>query len=425
MTYVIVGNGVASVGAIEGIRKLDKEGNIVVVSEENTPTYGRPLISYFLAGKIGLDRMSLRPDGYYEKNNVELKLGSRVVGLDTGSKTLALSNGESGSYDKLLLATGGVPFMPPIKGLEGPGIYNFTTLAHAEILLDIAQNIRNVVVIGGGLIGLKAAEGLFDNGLKVTIVELGPRVLSAAFDDVAGKMVSRRLETEGLGIRCGSTVEEVLRGPSGGINGVRLASGEIIACEAVVVAIGVVPSLTPAKEAGLNIRRGIKVDEFLHTSAEDVYAAGDVAEAYDMITDDVRVTPIWPNAYSQGYYAGMNMTGKKNEKHPGGLAMNAISFYGLPTASLGMVNPAPEEDCEICTYADDEKQTYRKLVFRNDRLVGYVLVGDIDFAGLYTGFVRFQLPLSDEIKQELKDGRPSALLWPEHDFETRWTPDHE
>ncbi|GFM33809.1 NAD(P)/FAD-dependent oxidoreductase [Desulfovibrio subterraneus] len=425
MTYVIVGNGVASVGAIEGIRKLDKEGNIVVVSEENTPTYGRPLISYFLAGKIGLDRMSLRPDGYYEKNNVELKLGSRVVGLDTGSKTLALSNGESVSYDKLLLATGGVPFMPPIKGLEGPGIYNFTTLAHAEILLDIAQNIRNVVVIGGGLIGLKAAEGLFDNGLKVTIVELGPRVLSAAFDDVAGKMVSRRLETEGLGIRCGSTVEEVLRGPSGGINGVRLASGEVIACEAVVVAIGVVPSLTPAKEAGLNIRRGIKVDEFLHTSAEDIYAAGDVAEAYDMITDDVRVTPIWPNAYSQGYYAGMNMTGKKHEKHPGGLAMNAISFYGLPTASLGMVNPAPEEDCEICTYADEEKQTYRKLVFRNDRLVGYVLVGDIDFAGLYTGFVRFQLPLSDEIKQELKDGRPSALLWPEHDFETRWTPDHE
>ncbi|WBF67940.1 FAD-dependent oxidoreductase [Desulfovibrio subterraneus] len=425
MTYVIVGNGVASVGAIEGIRKLDKEGKIVVVSEENTPTYGRPLISYFLAGKIGLDRMSLRPDGYYEKNNVELKLGSRVVGLDTGSKTLELSNGESVSYEKLLLATGGVPFMPPIKGLEGPGIYNFTTLAHAEILLDIAQNIRNVVVIGGGLIGLKAAEGLFDNGLKVTIVELGPRVLSAAFDDVAGKMVSRRLETEGLGIRCGSTVEEVLRGPSGGINGVRLASGEVIACEAVVVAIGVVPSLTPAKEAGLNIRRGIKVDEFLHTSAEDVYAAGDVAEAYDMITDDVRVTPIWPNAYSQGYYAGMNMTGKKHEKHPGGLAMNAISFYGLPTASLGMVNPAPEEDCEICTYADEDKQTYRKLVFRNDKLVGYVLVGDIDFAGLYTGFVRFQLPLSDEIKQELKDGRPSALLWPEHDFETRWTPDHE
>ncbi|UZP68214.1 FAD-dependent oxidoreductase [Desulfovibrio mangrovi] len=425
MTYVIVGNGVASVGAIEGIRKLDKEGKIVVVSEENTPTYGRPLISYFLAGKIGLDRMSLRPDDYYEKNNVELKLGSRVVGLNTDSKTLELSSGESVSYDKLLLATGGVPFMPPIKGLEGPGIYNFTTLAHAEILLDIAQNIRNVVVIGGGLIGLKAAEGLFDNGINVTIVELGPRVLSAAFDDIAGKMVSRRLENEGLGVRCGNTVEEVLRGPSGGINGVRLTNGEVLQCEAVVVAIGVVPSLTPAKEAGLSIRRGIKVDEFLHTSAEGVYAAGDVAEAYDMIADDARVTPIWPNAYSQGYYAGMNMTGQKHEKHPGGLAMNAISFYGLPTASLGMVNPTAEEGCDVFTFVDEEKQTYRKLVFRGDKLVGYVLVGDIDFAGLYTGFVRFQLPLTEEIKQDLKDGQPSALLWPEHDFDTRWTPEHE
>lgn len=425
MTYVIVGNGVASVGAIEGIRKLDKEGRIIVVSEEPTPTYGRPLISYFLAGKIGLDRMSLRPDDYYDKNKVELKLGSRVTALDTAKKSLALANGESLAYDKLLLATGGIPFMPPIKGLEGPGIYNFTTLAHAEVLISLSQSIRKVVVIGGGLIGLKAAEGLFDNGLSVTIVELAPRVLSAAFDDVAGKLVSNRLENEGLNIRCGNTVEEVLRGADGGVTGVRLTNGEVLECEAVVVAIGVIPSLCPAKEAGLSIKRGIKVDDYLCTSAADVYAAGDAAEAYDMIMDDARVTPIWPNAYSQGYYAGMNMTGLKKEKHPGGLAMNAISFYGMATASLGLVNPASEDGCDVFTFVDDEKQTYRKLVFRGDKLIGYVLVGDIDFAGLYTGFVRFQLPLTDDVKQDLKDGRPSALLWPEHDFETRWTPECE
>ncbi len=425
MTYVIVGNGVASVGAIEGIRKLDKEGRIIVVSEENTPTYGRPLISYFLAGKIGLDRMSLRPDDYYEKNNIELKLGSRVTALDPGKKTITLASGESLGYDKLLLATGGIPFMPPIKGLEGSGIYNFTTLAHAETLIQLSQAIRKVVVIGGGLIGLKAAEGLFDNGLSVTIVELAPRVLSAAFDDVAGKLVSNRLENEGLHIRCGNTVEEVLRGDNGDVVGVRLTNGDVLECEAVVVAIGVVPSLCPAKEAGLNIRRGIKVDDYLQTSAADVYAAGDAAEAYDMIMDDARVTPIWPNAYSQGYYAGMNMTEKKKEKHPGGLAMNAIAFYGMATASLGLVNPAPEDGCDVFTYVDEERQAYRKLVFRNDKLIGYVLVGDIDFAGLYTGFVRFQLPLTDEVKQDLKDGQPSALLWPEHDFETRWTPECE
>jgi len=426
MTYVIVGNGVASVGAIEGIRKVDREGRILVVSEEQTPTYGRPLISYFLAGKIGLDRMSLRPDDFYDKNNVELKLGARVTGLNPDGKTIALADGSTIAYDSLLLATGGIPFMPPIKGLAGPDIYNFTTLAHAEELITLSQSIRKVVVIGGGLIGLKAAEGLFDNGLSVTIVELAPRVLSAAFDDVAGGMVSRRLEHEGLHIRCGNTVEEILRdAETCRVTGVRLTNGEELECEAVVVAIGVVPSLTPAKEAGLQVKRGIKVDDYLRTSAPDVYAAGDVAEAYDMIADDARVTPIWPNAYSQGYYAGLNMTGRKNEKHPGGLAMNAISFYGLATASLGLVNPAPEDGCDVFTFVDEEKQSYRKLVFRNDKLVGYVLVGDIDFAGLYTGFVRFQLPLTDEVKQDLKDGRPSALLWPEHDFETRWTPECE
>ncbi|GFM35409.1 NAD(P)/FAD-dependent oxidoreductase [Desulfovibrio psychrotolerans] len=426
MTYVIVGNGVASVGAIEGIRKVDKEGRILVVSEEQTPTYGRPLISYFLAGKIGLDRMSLRPDDFYDRNNVELKLGARVTGLNPDGKTITLADGSTIAYDSLLLATGGIPFMPPIKGLAGPDIYNFTTLAHAEELITLSQSIRKVVVIGGGLIGLKAAEGLFDNGLSVTIVELAPRVLSAAFDDVAGGMVSRRLEHEGLHIRCGNTVEEILRDAEySRVIGVRLTNGEELECEAVVVAIGVVPSLTPAKEAGLQVKRGIKVDDYLRTSATDVYAAGDVAEAYDMIADDARVTPIWPNAYSQGYYAGLNMTGKKSEKHPGGLAMNAISFYGLATASLGLVNPAPEDGCDVFTFVDEEEQSYRKLVFRNDKLVGYVLVGDIDFAGLYTGFVRFQLPLTDEVKQDLKDGRPSALLWPEHDFETRWTPECE
>ncbi len=425
MTYVIVGNGVASVGAIEGIRKLDKEGRIVVVSEEDTPTYGRPLISYFLAGKIGLDRMSLRPDDYYERNSVELKLGKRVTGLDTKAGSITLADGETVAYDSLLLATGGVPFMPPIKGLEGEDIYNFTTLAHAESLITLSRSIRKVVVIGGGLIGLKAAEGLFDNGLSVTIVELASRVLSAAFDDVAGGMVSRRLEQEGLGIRCGTTVEEILRGEDGHVRGVRLTSGEVLDCDAVVVAIGVIPSLVPAKGAGLEVGRGIKVDTRLRTSVPGVYAAGDVAEAYDMITEDARVTPIWPNAYSQGYYAGMNMTGQKDEPHPGGLAMNAISFYGLATASLGQVNPTPEalaSGVSVFTFVDEEKPAYRKLVFRNDRLIGYVLVGDIDFAGLYTGFVRFQLPLSDDVRQDIMDGRPSALLWPEHDFETRWTP---
>lgn len=419
MAYVIVGNGVASVGAIEGIRKVDRSGDIVVISDESTPTYGRPLISYFLAGKVKLDNMGLRPDDFYEKNNVTLKLGSRVVGLDTQAKQLATSTNEKIKYDQLLIATGGTPFMPALKGIEGSGVYNFTTLGHAQQLLGIVPDVRKVVVIGGGLIGLKAAEGLFDNGLSVTIAELAPRVLSAAFDDVAGGLVSRKLQQVGIDIRCGVSAQEILRDENGAVTGVALSNGEEIPCDAVVVAIGVVPCIEPAEGAGVAVGRGIKVDDYLCSSVPDVYAAGDVAEAYDIIADESRVTPIWPNAYSQGFYAGLNMAGKK-DPHPGGLAMNSIAFYGLATASLGLVNPTENDECEVFTEVDEEAQNYRKLVFRDNVLIGYVLVGDIDFAGLYTGFVKFQLPLDDEKKQALKDGEPSALLWPADDYTAHW-----
>ena len=422
MSYVIVGNGVASVGAIEGIRKVDKETPILVVSEEDTPTYGRPLISYFLAGKIGLDRMSLRPDAFYEQNNVEVKLSTRVSSIDTEAKSITTDSGEEIAYSKLLLATGGVPFMPPIKGIEGAGVYNFTTLNHAHQLLGLSKGIHRVVVIGGGLIGLKAAEALRYNGLSTAIVELGSRVLSAAFDDTAGNIVADKLHDEGIAIRCSTTVEEILRTEHGEVIGVRLANGQKLACEAVVVAIGVVPSLDLAKDAGLDTNRGIKVNDTMRSSDEDVYAAGDVAEAFDMISGDARVTPIWPNAYSQGFSAGVNMASESEVPHPGGLAMNAISFYGLPTASLGHVNPTEDEDCEVFIEHDEENGKYRKLIFRDEKLIGYVLVGDVDFAGLYTGFVRFGLELNDEVKAELKAGQPSALLWPEEEFDLKWTP---
>ena len=422
MSYVIVGNGVASVGAIEGIRKVDAKTPILVISEEDTPTYGRPLISYFLAGKIGLERVSLRPDSFYEKNNVTMKLNTRVSGLNIGEKVLSTEAGEHIPFSRLLLATGGEPFMPPIKGIDGNGVYNFTTLNHAHQLLDLAKSIHRVVVIGGGLIGLKAAEALRYNGLSTAIVELGDRVLSAAFDDVAGTIVAQKLQESGITICCGTTVEEILRTEQGDVIGVRLANGQKLACEAVVVAIGVVPNLSLANDAGIAVNRGVKVDDNLCSSASCVYAAGDVAEAQDMISGEARVTPIWPNAFSQGYYAGLNMAGDEPSPHPGGLAMNAIAFYGLPTASLGHVNPAEDEGCDVFTMLDEENHIYRKLIFRDNKLIGYVLVGDVDFAGLYTGFVRFGLELTDEVKEELKAGKPSALLWPEDEFDTKWTP---
>ncbi len=424
MKYVIIGNGIASIGAIEGIRQVDKENPIMVIGAENAPAYGRPLISYLLAGKIKADRMALRPTKFYELNNVELKLGTTVAGLDTQKKIITTEKGEEIEYENLLLATGGAPFTPPIPGAEGAGVYNFTNLAHAQELIGTAKDIKRAVVIGGGLIGLKAAEALFDRGVDVTIVELSDRVLSLAFDENAASLAAGRLDEVGLKVRTGVSVKEIQRDAEGYVVGCHLTDGGFLQTEIVVIAIGVVPNYNLAKDANVKVDRGIMVDDHMRTNAEGVYAAGDVAQALDMLAGENRVVPIWPNAYNQGFCAGKNMAGR-DTGYSGGLAMNSISFYGLPTISVGTVNP-PEDDknFEVAMKLDEKKKSYRKLVFQNGNLVGYVLVGDIDQAGMFTSFVKFKLPIEAETRAKLMAGEPDALHWPDEFFNETWNPEH-
>lgn len=215
MKYVIIGNGIASIGAIEGIRKVDTKSEILVIGAENTHAYGRPLISYLLAGKIGPERLALRPQDFYEKSNVSLMLGTRVTAIDTTAKTVTTDKGDTVEFEHLLIATGGMPFSPPIPGADGVDVYNFTNLKHTQTLISKAKEIQRAIVIGGGLIGLKAGESLFDRGVDITILELSPRILSLAFDENAAALAGKRLEEVGLHVRCGVTVKEIQRDADG------------------------------------------------------------------------------------------------------------------------------------------------------------------------------------------------------------------
>jgi len=422
MKYVIIGNGIASIGAIEGIRKIDAENEILVIGAEDSPAYGRPLISYLLAGKIGPDRLSLRPAEFYEKSNVTLKLGTTVTAIDTTARTVTTDAGETIGYENLLIATGGIPFTPPIPGADGQGVYNFTNLAHAQTLISKAREIKRAVVIGGGLIGLKAGESLFDRGVEVTILELSPRILSLAFDENAASLAGNRLAEVGLAVRCGVSAKEIQRDSAGNLKGVHLTDGDFLQTDVVVIAIGVVPHYGLAKASGIEVDRGIKVDDHMRTSAPGVFAAGDVAQARDLLYGDDRVIPIWTNAYNQGFCAGKNMAGD-DVRFLGSLAMNSISFYGLPTISVGTVNPPGDDGSyEISAVLDEKKKSYRKLVFQNDHLVGYVLVGDIDMAGMYTAFVKFQMPIPEEARRQLMAGEPDVLMWPDDFFRETWNP---
>jgi len=418
MNYVIVGNGVAAIGAVEGIREHDKSGKILIVSDEAVPTYGRPLISYYLADKIKLDTLPYRPEEFYKENKVTMKLGAKVTSVDKDNKQLTLENGEKLSYDKLLLATGGTPTTPNIDGIEGSGIYHFTTVAHAEALKDVMERVKKVVVIGAGLIALKAAEGFAVRGVEVTMV-VRSRIMRSYFDEKAGAMVVDHLEKNGLHFVQGATIEKIDRFDDGTVKGVVTNQGTFEA-DVVIVAAGVRPNMNLAKNCDLRVNKGIVVDDHMSTSDTAIFAAGDVAEAKDMLTGEYEVRPIWPNAYSQGRYAGFNMAGA-NKPYSGGLNMNSISYYGLPTITVGETVFADDSNTEMTVHEDIASSVYRKLIFKNDILVGCILIGDIDVAGFYTSFIKNKFVLDAEAKKLLMEGDPSPALWPDEYIEAMLT----
>ena len=390
MNYLIVGNSAAAVGAIEGLRSADPEGCIMLLSGETDHTYSRPLISYLLAGKVDRQRMSYRPDDFYEKQAVDAQLGQDVVSVDTADRTVTTADGRQFEYDRLLLATGGRPFVPRIEGLDCDGVFTFTSwqdVRRIEQHLE-AHTVGEAVVLGGGMIGLKAAEALLARGLKVTIVELADRLLGTTLDAAASGILVEALQKRGAAVCLETTIDKVLSS-GGAIKGVRLAGNLEIYCQMLVVAIGVVPNVGFLEGSRIETNRGIIVDERMRSSVEDVYAAGDVVEAHDLLLGEKRPIPILPLAYRQGYVAGRNMAGAEETYH-GGMAMNSIEICDVPTVAVGqttLCDDCQDDRYEVLTESDPQNGVYKKVVLQKDRMVGVILVGDIDKAGLYAGLI--------------------------------------
>ncbi|MDI6800277.1 MAG: FAD-dependent oxidoreductase [Actinomycetota bacterium] len=398
MRYVIIGNSYAGVAATEAIREVDGQGEITIISNEPYSTYARPLISYYLSGKVSEEKMFYRDSSFYQDNFVNLLLDQEVAEISPARKSVILSSGQEVLYDKLLISTGGKPFVPPMKGLEAKNIFTFTAWDDAKGLKELATKGRKAVVIGGGLIGLKASEGLNNSGADVTIVELGERLLALALDEAAGEMVSRRLAEAGIKAITSHTVTEILADEDGNVRGVLLDDGRKLDCEILVVAIGVRPNVEPFKESGIEIDRGIVVDEYMRTSLDDVYAAGDVVQAYDILNKRASVIAIVPLAYEQGRLAGLNMAGQKRP-YQGGMIMNSVEVYGLPVMTMGLTLAG--EGYEVAIH--NESGLYRKLIFEGKRLVGAILVGDVSYGGVLTSFIRSQKEI-DKIKSDLIEG---------------------
>ena len=413
MRHVIIGNSAAAIGCVEAIREHDSENPITIVADEPQHTYSRPLISYLLGGLVDEKRMDYRPADFYEKHSVETLLGVRVTEVKPATHQLSLAGGGSLAYDRLLIATGGRPFVPPVPGAGLGGVFTLTTWDEARQIDRYIEDreAKSAVVIGAGLIGLKTIEALLARGLRVTVVELADRVLSTIFDATGSRLAELILRREGVDVRTKTTVSEII-GRGGRVDHAVLQDGERVDCDLVVFAIGVRPNtgLIPA-DGGIRVERGIRVDSRMRTTADDVYAAGDCVEAYDKLIDAYRQIAIWPLAYRQGHVAGCNMAGVDSE-YGGGFPMNSIGVCDVPTISVGLIYPPDDgERYEIMDDYDRETLTYKKLVLLGHRLVGALFINDIDRAGIYTGLIEDRADIS-QFRDHLLSGSFGLISLP-------------
>jgi len=396
LKYVIIGNSAAAVGAVEAIRKNDREGRIVIISNESHHTYSRPLISYLLLGKTDEKRMRYRGDSFYSDNNCEFLPGKTVLKIDPEEKTVLLDDGRYESYDKLLVATGSIPFIPPVKGLEKvKNKFTFTTLDDARKLDSVLEEGLRVLILGAGLIGLKCAEGISRKKVNTVCVDLSPRVLSSILDEGASEMIKKHLEKNNMKFHLGRQVAEFNDGCA------ILDDGTEIPFDVLVVAVGVRPNISLLKDIGGKTNRGIIIDERCRTSIPDIYAAGDCCESRDASSGDMKVMALLPNAYMQGECAGMNMS-VADCVFDKAIPMNAIGLFGKHIITAGVYTG--EE------YHEADEENYKKLFYSNNRLNGFILVGNIEKAGIYTSLIREGTPL-DTIDFELICRMPGLMAF--------------
>lgn len=382
--YAVVGNSAAAINACDAIRGLDPDGSLAVFSEEKRRCYSRPLISYLVMGEVEEGGMYYRPAGYYRARRIDFHPGNRVEAVDTERRLLVTSGGKRFGWRRLLLATGFRPFLPPVEGLEESRYLTFVSWDDARAMLRLTARPLKSLVMGAGLIGMKAAEALHSRGCKVAVVEKMDRVLPLALDELASDMVAARCREAGIDIITGRSVSRVVA--RGGYRGTAvLDDGAELDYDLLVVAVGVRPRTELAGEAGLRCEGGIVVDEHQRTSRPDVFAAGDAARAFDLVRGEPTVNALWPIAALQGKYAGLNMAGRE-VPYPGGNSMNAVEFFGLPVLSAGVVNP-PDDSYEVIVRRGEDGD-YRKVVIRGDLLVGMLVAGRIERAGILTSLIQ-------------------------------------
>lgn len=384
---VVIGNGVASVAAVEAFRKYDKETSIIIFSDEPYHAYYRLRLSSLIGDTLNLDKLYIRKPEWYRELNIQVRLDNKVIGIDTEKKSVVLENGDTVFFSKLLIASGSSPFVPPVPGADLPGVFSIRSLDDVKRFNDYIANKNQGAVIGGGLLGLETAWALAKKGKKVHVIEGAPYILFNQLDEVAAKLLADLGKKASISFTVGGRLNKIVGNSR--VSEIHLADGQIMPVDFVVFATGVRPNIDLVNSTPILSSRGILVDELMRTSVEDVYAAGDIAEYKG------RVYGIWPVAQEQGKTAGLNMAGEKtsyNEIVPS----NYLKVFDVEVFSVGDLCKEDKADATMKTLSEED-YVYRVVFFRDNTPVGAILFGDTKPATKIAKAIKLGIKIPDNI----------------------------
>jgi NADPH-dependent 2,4-dienoyl-CoA reductase/sulfur reductase-like enzyme len=401
--YVILGAGPAGVIAAETLRKLDRMGDIVMIHGEDGAPYSRMAIPYFLSGMIDEAGTHLRKtQGYYDDLRIDVRHGW-AERLSPNDSELTLKDGETLSFDRLLVATGATPIRPPIDGLDLPGVHPCWTLEDARAIVRLAEPGSHVVLLGAGFIGCIILEALVERGVGLTVVEMGDRMVPRMMNEVAGSMLKRWCEAKGVRVLTSTSITKIE--PSAQADGgdrllVDLSDGRQVPANLVVIAAGVRSNMGFLEGSGIKTDQGIVVDRFLRSNHANVYAAGDVAQGPDFSTGGFSVHAVQPTAADHGRIAAVNMAGG-NAPFKGSLVMNVLDTVGLVSCSFGQWQGV--DGGEHAERVDEDAFKYVNLQFAGDHLVGAISLGRTDWVGVIRGLIQTKVPLGPWKQKLIQD----------------------
>ena len=385
MRYVVIGASAAGISGVKTLRELDKDAEIILVSKDEN-VYSRCILHHYISNHRDVEALNFTDKKFFEDNNITWIKGVEVKSIDDKAQSLELSNGETLTYDKVMLCTGASAFIPPVEGLrEGNNVVGLRNLEDAVLIKEVAKKVKNVVVLGAGLVGIDAVSGLLGQGLNVSLVEMGDKILPLQLDKYTSEVYQNKFEEEGVNLKIRVKAEKLILDQDNNPKALVINTGngtEEIPCELVIVATGVRSNTSFLEGSNIEFDKfGLIIDEKGKTNIENVYGAGDITGR----------NPIWPTAVKEGIIAANNMLGNEMIMTDFFGSKNTMNFVGVPTMSLGDTEPKDE------TYKVDVKidgDNYKKIIHKDGRIYGAIIQGDLSYVGVLTQLIKENIDIS-------------------------------